>query len=100
MIFQLLNDEGDILAEGNAEVNADQVWCGRIVTNNLPEDLLLLFAELNSAVNDQMFPLADRIGTVISQHDLVIRLQNGRTMAASDIYVNEHLQVSWQEKGA
>lgn len=98
MKFEIIDREGTGVATGNAELNSRRVWCGQVVTNGLSLELLSLFKQLEQAVNQQMFLHAERIESALADYNLRVHLEDGRTMDATGIFLNECFEISWKEE--
>ncbi len=97
MKFQILNREGGCVAKGEAEMLESRIWSGQISDHGFTAELTRLFDELNEALGGQSFVFAEGIDDVIAGHGLRVRLEDGRTMEAKGIFVNEVLGISWHD---
>ncbi|MCX6848042.1 MAG: hypothetical protein NTY98_03895 [Verrucomicrobia bacterium] len=97
MKFQILNREGDCVADGEAELLESLLWSGQISVHRFPAELMRLFDELNEALGGQSFVYAEGIDDKIAGHGLRVRLEDGRSMEAKRIFVNEVLGISWHD---
>lgn len=85
------------MAEGEADLLESRIWSGQSSVHSFPAELMRLFDELNEAVSGQSFVFAEGIDHVIAGHGLRVRLEDGRTMEAKNIFVNEDLGISWHD---
>ena len=98
MKFEIIDREGMSVAKGNAELNSRRMWCGQVVTSGLSRELLSLFNQLEQAVNQQMFLHAERLERCLADYNLRVRLEDGRTMDATGIFLNDRFEVSWKDE--
>lgn len=85
------------MAKGEAEMLESRIWSGQISDYGFTAELTRLFDELNEALGGQSFVFAEGIDDVIAGHGLRVRLEDGRTMEAKGIFVNEVLGISWHD---
>lgn len=97
MKFTLRDRDLSPVGMGEAELNEHGLWCGEMREHDLAPELRRLLTEYEVLINDQTFVAADRVSNCIDSYGLNVVLEDGRTMLATDLFLDAGGGVSWMD---